>query len=316
MTAPRSVEARVLCIGGAAIDTTFVARHRVVPGTSNPATGSRAFGGVARNVAENLARLGVRTGLMSCVGGDDNGRRLTRHLADLEVDTSGIEVVAAGRTAEYIALLEPDRNLSVGVADMAIFDHLDAPMLRRRLASADWVFADCNCTAGLLQALLQRPNGFAGRIAVDAVSVAKSERLPARPAGIDLLFLNLDEAAAVLQVAPRGLDPHDALRGLLGAGAGAVVLTLGAAGVLVGQADAVPTPVPAIPGEVADVTGAGDALVAAVLAAILAGASLPDAVRWGCLAATLTLERVGSTRADLSFALLEARARQSVSSPI
>ncbi len=308
--APRLVEGRVLCIGGAAVDVTFVARRSIVPGTSNPAISSRSFGGVARNVAENLARLGVSTALLSRIGDDENGLRLKRHLESLGVDTAGVEIVPGSSTAEYMALLEPDRNLSVGVADMAIFDGLDDSLLQQVSDDGSWIFVDCNCTPAFLERLLHRPTPFVGRIAVDAVSVAKAGRLPASLEGLDILFLNLDEAASILQSSRSSLAPHSAVRGLRDKGAKSVVLTLGRDGVLVGEATGEPVHVPAVPAEVADVTGAGDALVATTLAAILVGSPLPIAAGWGCIAASLTLERIGSARTDLSFARLEDHARQ------
>ncbi|WP_246716354.1 winged helix-turn-helix transcriptional regulator [Martelella soudanensis] len=51
-------EGRVVVIGGAVIDRKYLARAPLIAGTSNPVEGMRSFGGVARNVAENLAALG------------------------------------------------------------------------------------------------------------------------------------------------------------------------------------------------------------------------------------------------------------------
>ena len=47
----------VICIGGAAVDRKYRAVEALTPATSNPASGTTSFGGVARNVAENLANL-------------------------------------------------------------------------------------------------------------------------------------------------------------------------------------------------------------------------------------------------------------------
>ena len=60
----------VICIGGAAVDRKYRAAERLIPETSNPARGVTAFGGVARNVAENLANLGVPVAIVSAVGDD------------------------------------------------------------------------------------------------------------------------------------------------------------------------------------------------------------------------------------------------------
>jgi pseudouridine kinase len=58
--------------------------------------------------------------------------------------------------------------------------------------------------------------------------------------------------------------------------------------------------------DVVDVTGAGDALIAATLLRIVGGHALEDALRAGLHAAALTTEVGGSVRRDLSEALLQA----------
>ncbi len=278
----------VICIGGAAIDRKYQALRPVAAGTSNPVHGARAHGGVARNVAENLARLGVEVELITCVGRDEPGRDLTEHLSDAGVDIGGVMAVEGGRTAEYCAVLEPDGSLAVAVADMAIFDWLTPGQLEpfaRRLEDAAWLFADCNLPADTVRYLLEIARTSACRLAVDAVSVAKSARLPDDLSGIDVLFLNSDEARAILGGETESLD--DTAGALRLRGAERVVLTRGHEGCLAAGPDGL-LRVPAIAAEIVDVTGAGDAMVAATLARLVAGASWKDAVEAGTRAAAAT----------------------------
>ena len=65
--------------------------------------------------------------------------------------------------------------------------------------------------------------------------------------------------------------------------------------------------IPAIPDvQVVDPTGAGDTFAGAALSALACGAPLPDAVRWGCAAASFTVEAFGldgllqATREDIA----------------
>ena len=173
-------------------------------------------------------------------------------------------------------VLTPEGELALGLADMAVLDGLLPSGLAGYadlFQDADWVFAECNLPASSLAWLASRAMGEARyRLAVDAVSVAKSARLPRRLDGIDLLFLNRDEAEAL--VGP--LPPAETTEALRVAGADAVVLTLGAAGALA-QSDAGVVRVPAVPARIVDVTGAGDSLIAATLAGLTSGASLADA---------------------------------------
>ncbi|SEQ04900.1 pseudouridine kinase [Faunimonas pinastri] len=299
---------RVTCIGGATVDRKYHARRPLIPETSNPVEARRSFGGVARNVAENLVRLGVRTSLLSTVGDDENGRAVLRHLGDLGADVSQVFAHASLPTAEYVAVLGPDHDLVLGLADMAIFDTLEPAHLERswpHLAASAWVFGDCNPSADVIRNLIRRAQSARFGLAVDAVSRAKVLKLPSDLSGIDVLFLNRDEAETYL--AERGdkgdRPPQQVAQALCAAGAGSVVLTMGAEGLVVaagGEIRHLPAP-PAIP---VDVTGAGDALIAGTLQRLVSGDDIFSAARIGARLAALTTETEASVHPGLSPGLL------------
>ncbi len=89
-------------------------------GTSNPGTVVTGLGGVARNVARNLAHLGCGVLLCSRVGDDDAGRRVLAQ----PLDTSLITVSAVCPTASYTAVLKRCGELVIGLADMDVYDEL------------------------------------------------------------------------------------------------------------------------------------------------------------------------------------------------
>ncbi|AJY46655.1 carbohydrate kinase [Martelella endophytica] len=303
-------EDRIVALGGAVIDRKYVARAPLIAGTSNPVEGMRSFGGVARNVAENLAMLGASVGFVSVVGADESGRDLTRHMRERGVDVSNVLSLADERTAEYAAILEPTGDLAYGIADMAIFDRLTPELLENAgpaLAAARLVFGDCNLPAEALAALIERRRAGRFDLAIDAVSTPKVRRLPQDLEGVDLLFLNLDEASAFLgETFSRdvGSMRAAALR-LNAAGAGAVILTCGTSGVVVathGSAFSLPVVV----AQPVDMTGAGDAMIAGTLYYYLQNADLREAVRRGGLIGSLTTETPASVHPALSARFVEA----------
>jgi pseudouridine kinase len=306
---------RIVCFGGAAIDRGYRLAQPPVAGTSNPAAVvAFGHGGVARNVAETLARLGLSTELVTAVGDDSAGREVLAMLMTLGIETDAARIVLAAATAHYLAITDPLGELVIGVAAMDVLDRLDADLVAvaaPRLVAADWVFAECNSTAAALAGLAALRHRSPFRLALDAVSTAKARRLPDDLAGIDVLFLNLDEASATLgrPVPARSgdIDEARALAMMLRTrGAGAVVLTLGAAGAVVAEGADAPVHLPATPAAVVDVTGAGDALVAGTLAQLSHGCALAEAVRYGGALAALTLETSASVRTDLATPALKA----------
>jgi sugar/nucleoside kinase (ribokinase family) len=319
--------ARVVCIGGAVADSKFYLDESPPAGFASLCGRAVAgFGGVARNVAENLARLGVSPFLVSLVGDDHEGAALVRDLERCALDTRFVVSFPGAATARYTAVIDPHGALVFEIADMTIFERLgDADISRAQalIASAVWVFADGNVPARVLQALAMRAHGGSYRLAVDVAAVPKAVLFPPRLDGIDLLFLNVAEAGAYLRahgsvagqldanVRTNGSVARNAVacaQAILARGAAAVVITNGAEGAIVGDgaegatvAEGDVTAIPAVSVErVVDVTGAGDALVAGTLARLVAGDDLQAAVRAGTRAASLTIQTAATVRADLA----------------
>ncbi len=280
--------AGIACFGAAHIDRHARAPNAVVLGTSNPVAVSTALGGVARNVAESLARLGCPVALVSRVGGDVDGDRVVSMMTGLGVVMDGTGHSTEAATAGYTALVGPDGDLCVGMADMGVYDELTpavlGPVLPRLEDHGIW-FADCNLPSASLALLRDRkPSGTL--LAIDAVSVAKSERLGDRFDGIDLLFGNRDEAAVLAGAA---MPPFDMATAMRDRGAVAALVSLASEGVVLADANGC-TALGAPTVTVRDVTGAGDGLVAGTLCGLSEGRPLADCVRLGIAAAALSLE--------------------------
>jgi len=301
---------RVLAIGGANVDSTYRLDSPAVLETSNVATTTRSFGGVARNVAETLGRAGVPTAILTVVGSDASGRELVEHLASFGVDTSLVRVIDGAATSAYIAILQPDGELVIGVNDMAITTELTPERIRAaQLADADWVFAECNLTSDALAAVIdERRASDRFRLAVDAISIPKVTRLPEDLSGIDVLFANLDEARALSGRAfARDRDGMvAAARAIVARGAASAVVTCGALGCVTHSAEGT-WAVGAVPAQVVDVTGAGDARIAGTLMALLRGESLAEASRLGSLFATIAAESPTTISLSLDRATLDAQ---------
>ncbi len=282
---------------------------RTVTGSSNPGATLLTPGGVARNIAHNLALLGIGAALIGVVGRDAFGAQLLAATAAVGVDTQGM-LRAAGATGSYSAVLDARGQLVLGVAAMSILERLTPRRLaaeRARLEGADLIVADSNLPIDTLDWLI----GFAAerelRLAIETVSVPKGgrlKRLLAAGRPLFALFCNRAEAAALtgrseLRAAARRL--HE--RGVRHVGIG-----LGRRGMFASDGDSQRI-VPALPAQVVDVTGAGDAAVAGTLYGLLHGHDLAAAARYGQAAAALTLACDQSVNPKLSARAIHARLR-------
>ncbi|HEV2644415.1 MAG TPA: PfkB family carbohydrate kinase, partial [Candidatus Elarobacter sp.] len=151
-----AAHADVVVIGGANVDVKCRTDGRAVPRTSNPGRSTTAPGGVARNVAENLARLGVRVALVSAVGNDANGDALLAATCEAGVDVSGV-VRCDLPTGTYTAVLDSGGELVIAVAAMSAMDTITPRVVRERraaIARARILVLDCNLGAETLACAL------------------------------------------------------------------------------------------------------------------------------------------------------------------
>jgi pseudouridine kinase len=296
-----SSEQSIACIGGVVMDHKVRAAGEFRPGTSNPVTATTSSGGVAANIAQCLGRLGCCVRMFSILGDDRAADTVLRELKAARVDVDSLSRSNTHPTANYSALLQPNGELFIGLADMAIFEELDpawADRIAPRLAeSALWV-VDANLPAATIDRLLLTHKRKATVLA-DPISIDKSARFRRALASIDVFFPNRKEAAELTgHTVETRADVIQAAAELRTRGIATVLLTLGGDGVYVHEAQGGRF-LPAIPPrQVVDVTGAGDALVAGYAYGMLHRGSHEPAL-FGLAAASLAVETEGSIPADL-----------------
>lgn len=313
-------EPQVVVLGGAVMDVRAVSAGPAVLQTSNPSTIRTSPGGVGRNIAEGLARLGRRTFLLAAVGDDAFGRELLAHTADAGVYVDHV-VRGPFATGTYLATLDHDGELVVGASDMRATDHLSVDQLGRGrdlLARADFLVVDGNIPADVVRWALQLGAQHGVPVLLDPVSVTKAGRLAPLLDGtpVDTVTPNIAELAALTGGAVANTRPAitRAAAGLHERGVRRVWVRRGRRGSLLSDSGTV-TLLDALPAEVVDVTGAGDAMTAAYVAARAGGESPVDAAELGHQAAALTIAHPDNVRPDLATALHAHRTARSENLP-
>ncbi len=313
----------VLVVGGAVLDTKVRTAAAPVLGTSNPGTASATVGGVGRNIAENLARLGRPTVLVAAVGDDPAGDTVIQRTSAAGVECRHV-VHSPHSTGTYAAVLDDGGDLHIAVADMRATDELsvaDLAVVPTLLDGADALVVDANLDATVIRWLLSAAQEAGVRAVFEPVSVAKATAAADVFDGsirVHTLTPNVDELAALVGRPVAGtVDAIRAAADLLHArGVEHVWVRRGTLGSLLsvagsatdGSADAgsraVLVGAPEV--EVADVTGAGDSMTAGYVNALLDGADVVEAARYGQVLAALTCASADTVRADLTAALVAA----------
>ena len=301
-------------VGGAAWDIKARSLAAARLHTSNPSVVSRTPGGVGRNIAEGIARLGGRVHLVAAVGADAAGRELLARTAEAGVYVDQV-VLSPHPTGSYLAALDADGELVIGLADFAATDAMDVEELARArelLARADVVVVDGNIPVPVAAWVLGVAAASGVRVVLEPVSVAKAGRIapllvPERP--VFAVTPNVDELGALVghPVADSTDDIVAAAGELQQRGVAHVWVSRGAAGsLLAGERECVP--IAAVPARVTDVTGAGDAMTAGFVHGLLAGEEPAAAAREGHLAAALTVASGHTVPPDLGVAFAAALA--------
>jgi pseudouridine kinase len=301
-------EGHVLVIGSSGIDIKGRPADALELGTSNLGQVRNSVGGVARNVAETLARLEVPTILLTAIGHDTAGERVMRSCERVGIDTTYIRRVRGRRTGTYVALQHTDGQLYVAVADFGIIDLVDSDMIleyEHLFERAQMVMVDATLTPDTLHTIIDLATHYQVKVAADPTSPALAPRLRGIINHLEFIVPNQSETPALCDMAVTGgrESAVGVARQLVSMGAKIAVVTLGAAGLAYAHRNGTGS-LKAIQTQVTDATGAGDAFSGAALFGLLHGVPIDEAMRLGITAASLTLQSPRTVLPNLSQELL------------
>lgn len=285
----------IVCLGAANLDRKLRSLATLKMGTSNPARQDESFGGVARNIAENLARLAVPVALITVIGDDSSGKALLAHAEAAGIDTRGTLRLTGTCSGTYTAVLDDHGEMMLALADMALYDSLSPAFLSTRQpqrAVAALTVADMNLPQDTLRMLIDDAVRDAIPLVLVAVSQPKMARLPLDLRGLRLLILNQGELETRVGFALKNdVDFARACAIVQEQGAQDVIVTRGGTGVIYTVAGGIAHLDAAHAAHIIDVTGAGDAFAAAVCWSLFQGSDdLALACRRGLQLSAMTLE--------------------------
>jgi len=301
-----NTEPSVLVIGTSGIDVKGRPFEPLRMGTSNLGRVRNSVGGVARNIAENLARLEVPTTLLSAVGQDDLGEFVVSHTARAGVDVSHMLRLPDVQTGSYVAILDETGKLSVSVSEYDIVNTISPAYLREHralFASASMIVIDANLSAKSLATVFSLARRYKVPVCADPTSQLLAEKLIPHLPELYMLTPNAVEAAVLCQTDAAPATSESAIETaqcLVSLGVKIGVVTLAEQGLAYADSSSAGH-IPALRTQVVDATGVGDALSAAVIFGLLNDMPLDEAMRLGISAAALTLRTRATVYEGLSL---------------
>jgi len=280
----------VVVVGGVNVDIGGRSFSPLVAADSNPGKVTFSLGGVGRNIAHNMALMGLDVRMLTALGDDLNGQRVAASCAELGIDLSNALRIPGAATSTYLYLTSPDGEMALAVSDMSICDQITPGYLAANLPllhNAQAVVADANIPAESLRYLAEN---CTAPLFVDPVSTAKAEKLRPILHRIHTLKPNWLEAQLLAGIKAHSPEDMEAVaEKLTEMGVHRMFISMGSDGVYAAMGDE-RIPLPNIPGNMVNTTGCGDAFMAALVWAYLEGCDLAATARAGLAAGSIAME--------------------------
>ncbi|HUY50521.1 MAG TPA: PfkB family carbohydrate kinase [Streptosporangiaceae bacterium] len=285
---------KVTVLGSLNMDISVTVPRLAGPGETVLGSAARLQpGGKGANQALAAARLGASVRMVGCCGDDEFGATVRSALTAGGVDVTGVRTIGGAPSGLALITVDAAGENSITVAPGANGLAGQPELAAAFTAPCDALLLSAEIPATVLADALARARNARVLSVLNLAPVpADAPRLVA--AGVDWLIVNGPEAGAVLGSQVRSpAEARSAAAALAGAGARHVVITLGAAGAVLGGADGT-SAVAGFSVRSVDSVGAGDAFAAALAVAVAVGAPPAEAVRLACAAGAAAVTRPGA----------------------
>ena len=299
--------AYAVVVGGVNMDIGGRSNATLVAEDSNPGKVQSSLGGVGRNIAHNMSLLGLDVKILTAMGEDVYGERITKSFIELDIDASHALRVSDCATSTYLYIADEKGEMALAISDMEICERITPAYLsanQQILQNAQVIVADTNIPA---ETLVYLAENCSAPIFCDPVSTIKAEKLRPILNKIHTLKPNRMEAELLSGVTIRSkADAEAAVKALLEKGVKRVFMSMGADG-MYAATETEQLWLPNIPGEMVNTTGCGDSAMAALVWAWMKGLDLENSVRAGLAAGSITMESAETINPVMSATALNQR---------
>ena len=291
-------------IGAANIDIQGFSTNAIIGRDSNPGKIEFCPGGVSRNIAENLARLGIRTELISAIGDDPNGSLILDSCKSAGIGSDYSLIMSDTVSSVYMAIMDNTKDMALALSDMSISENITVQFLEtkyRILSKAAAIVFDTCLSTDAMDYILNNFKDIV--IFVDPVSVGKAKALKPLISKVHTLKMNKLEAEFLAET--RITDKSDLVKTskwFLEQGVKRIFITLGSEGVYYKDSDKYGDYKP-VKADIKNATGAGDAFMAGLVFGTLNSYKLEKIVRFatGVSLAALAGEKTVNPKMSVKY---------------
>lgn len=295
---------KILVIGATNIDIIGLSNHEIIHEDSNPGKIEIKFGGVGKNICENLVRLSEPVELLSFIGGGSFGESIENHLKLQNIVYDHSLIDRTKECGKYLAIHNADGSMVDGINDFSLIESVKKDYFEPYhdyINSFDTLVFDTNLSEEVLVSLIQKYQQK--MIIVDGVSQTKVKRIQSVLSCIDLLKVNQNELSSLLHKPVN--DIILGVKELIEQGLKHVVVTNGSEPITYNIEKRIYQTLIFEPKNVISSVGAGDALLSGIIYGLHLGKSIHEAINYGKKAASFTMEVAEACNPKLSRLTIE-----------
>lgn len=281
----------VLVLGASIVDILGFSRSKYTQKDSIPGNIKISLGGVCRNIAENMARVGVNTNFISILGDDEQGRNILEHSKVIGYDMGHSLILENKATPTYMAILDEEGEMVSAIVDMSSLDEMDEDFIdakRKVIEDAEYTFLDSD-NPKILEHILKEFEGKT-KFVLDPVSAAKAEKIKHLIKYFHTIKPNRYEAEILSGIKINSYeDVRKAGKYFLDLGIKNIFISLDADGTYYTNGEE-EGKIKACNVEIKNTTGAGDSFVAGLGYGYMNNLSLRDTVKYAMAMSVITIK--------------------------
>lgn len=273
---------------------------------SNPGRVRVSFGGVGRNIAENMARIGINTRFISVIGDDEKGKSILQHAKRIQLNMDDSLVVEGESTPTYMAILNEHGEMESAIVDMKITDKITKEFVDSKeelIKNAEYMVMDSDNPA-IVEYIVTKYQGYT-KFILDPVSAAKVQHIKHLIGYFHTIKPNRHEAEVLCGFPIRNEEEvRKAGRYFREIGVKKVFISLDKEGIYYNDGEEEGL-IQANEVKVVNVTGAGDSCIAGLGYGYLNGLSMKDTTKYSLAMSVLTISHEDTIHPNMCIDTVE-----------
>ena len=290
----------VTVIGGANVDIGGFPYEKLKDYDSNPGEVTVSFGGVGRNIAENLCRMGEEVEFITVLGDDMYGNAIKENSKELGMNIENSLTIKNASTSTYLFILDENKNMKIAISAMELYNELTLEYIKSKkeiISNSQICVVDTNISEEILNYIV---DNFEIPIAVDCVSTTKAKKIEKIIGKFHIIKVNKIEAEILSGIEIKNeKDLKKTAEFFILKGVNQIFISLGEEGVYSATKSEI-IKSNSFKTNVVNTTGAGDAFMAGIIYSYLKEYDLEESTNFAIAAGTIAVESEKTISEEMS----------------